>query len=184
MEWTVVRENGSENDQQVEEGTRRGNTDGDAGNNHVDGEQVVGETIAKEEETGLEHHGQAFHDEVEMPHLHSVHLALSISTAVDDRSAHLHLGITFEPLLTQHREERGEKGSGQTGVKYGSDADSVGTRTSPLKGGGSGTSCDMPTERGVGVVGYNLEKAVAQLRVIRLEIGLNSDNKSGCDGRE
>ena len=184
MEWTVVRENGSENDEQVEEGTRRGETDGDAGDNLVDGEEVVGEGIAKEEETGLEHHGQAFHDEVEMPGVHSVHLALSISAAVDDRSTHLRLRITFEPLFAQHRDKRGEKGSGQTGVKCGSDADSVGTRTSPWRGSDGRTSCDMPAKRGVGVVGYNLEEAVAQLCVIRLEIGLNGDDEGGRDGGE
>ena len=116
-----------------------------------------------------------------MPGVHSVHLALSISTAVNDRSTFLHLGIAVEPLFAQHRDERGEKGSGQTRVKRGLDTDNVWARTSPLREGGKGTSLGM---RGVGVVGYNLEDAVAQLCVIRLEIGLNSDDESGRDRRE
>ena len=116
-----------------------------------------------------------------MPGFQSVHLAPSISTAVNERSTHLRLGITFEPLFAQHREERSKKGGGQTGVKRGLDTDSVGTRTSPLREGGKGTSLDM---RGVGVVGYDLEETIAQLGVIRLEVGLNSDNESGCDRRE
>ena len=42
-------------DEQVEKGTERGETDGDAGDNLVDGEEVVGEGITEEKETGLEH---------------------------------------------------------------------------------------------------------------------------------
>ena len=184
MEWTIVKDEGSENYEEVEEGTRRGETDGDAGDNLVDGEEVVGEGIAEEEYTGLEQQGQAFHDEVEVPGVHSIHLALSISTAVNDRSTRLRLGITFEPLFAHHRDERGKKGSGQTRVKRGLDTDSVGTRTRPWRRGGSGTSCGMPAKRGVGVVGYNLEETVVQLRVIRLEIGLKKDDESGRDGGE
>ena len=93
-----------------------------------------------------------------MPGVHSIHLALSIPTAVDDRSTLLHLRIAVEPLFTQHREERGEKGSGQTCVKDGLDTDNIGVRAGPLREGCNGTSFGM---RGVGVVGYNLEEAVA-----------------------
>ena len=57
LEWTGIGESGSGNDEQVEEDAKRGETDGDAGDNHVDGEEVVGEGIAEEEETGLEHEG-------------------------------------------------------------------------------------------------------------------------------
>ena len=181
LEWTVVREGCSGNDEEVEEKTERGETDCDAGDNLVYEEEVVGEGITKEEESTLEHEGQAFHNEVEVPGVHSVHLALSIPTAVNDRSTLLHLRIAVEPLFTQHRDERGEKGSGQTCVKDGLDTDDIGVRAAPLTEGCNGTSLGM---RGVGVVGYNLEEAVAQLRVIRLKIGLNCDDESGCDGGE
>ena len=180
LEWTVVGESGSGNDEEVEQETKRGETDGDPGGSLVYGEEVVGEGIAEEEESALEHQGQAFHNKVEVPGVHSVHLALSIPTTVDDRSALLHLRIAVEPLFAQHCEECGEKGSGQTSIKDGLDTDSVGTRTRPLRGNGSGTSWDMAKRD----VGDNLEEAVAQLGVIRLEIGLDSDDESGCDGGE
>ena len=93
-----------------------------------------------------------------MPGVHSIHLALSILTAINDRSTLLHLRIAVEPLFTQHCDERGEKGSGQTCVKDGLDTDNIGVRAAPLREGCNGTSFGM---RGVGVVGYNLEEAVA-----------------------
>ena len=61
------------------------------------------------------------------------------------------------------------------------DTDNIGVRAAPLREGCNGTSLGM---RGVGVVGYNLEEAVAQSGVIRLEVGLNGDDESGCDGGE
>ena len=57
LEWTVVRESCSENDEEVEEETERSETDGDAGDNLVYEEEVVGEGIAEEGESALEHQG-------------------------------------------------------------------------------------------------------------------------------
>ena len=115
-----------------------------------------------------------------MPGVHSVHLALSISTTVNDRSTFLHLRIAVEPLFAQHRDERGEKGSGQTRVKGGLDTDGVGIGAGPWRGNGSGTGWDIAKRD----VGHNLEEAIAQLCVVWLEIGLNSNDESGCDRRE
>ena len=112
-----------------------------------------------------------------MPGDHPVHLALPTPTAVNDRSTRLHLGITVEPLLAQGGDKCGEEGSGQTCIKDGLDFDNGGIRTSPLWESGSGTSWGMPKRD----VGNNLEEAVAQLCVIRLEIALNVDNENGCN---
>ena len=71
----------------------------------------------------MKHEGQKFHDEVEVPGGHSVHLALSIPTAIDNGSTHLNQGITVEPLLAQHCDEGGEEGGRQTRIKDGLDAD-------------------------------------------------------------
>ena len=57
LDWTIVGESGSGNDEEVEQQTKYGETNGDAGDNLVDGEEVVGEGVSKEEETGLEHQG-------------------------------------------------------------------------------------------------------------------------------
>ena len=56
LEWAVVGKGGGGNNEEVQKGTERGETDDDAGNDFVDGEEVVGKSIT-EEEGGLEHEG-------------------------------------------------------------------------------------------------------------------------------
>ena len=99
LEWTVVGESCGRNDDQVEEDTKRCETNGNAGYNLVDREEVVGEGASEEKESTLGYEGREFHDEVEVPGIHSIHLALSISTTVDERSTLLHLGKAVEPLF-------------------------------------------------------------------------------------
>ena len=57
LEWTVVRESCSGKDEEVEQETERGETGGDAGDNFVYEEEVVGEGITEEGENTLEHEG-------------------------------------------------------------------------------------------------------------------------------
>ena len=102
LEWAVVGEGGGGDDEQVEEDTERGKTNDDPCNDTVDSKEVVGEGITKKEESGLEHERQTFHDEIEAPCDHAVHLTLSEATAIDDRPAHLCLRVSVEPLLAQH----------------------------------------------------------------------------------
>jgi len=111
-----------------------------------------------------------------VPGDHSVHFALSMPTAIDNESAHLDLGITIEPLLAQHGDKRGEEGSSQTTVKDGLDADNNGTEARTFRKSGIGASWNSPKLD----AGDNLEKIVAHLLVIRLEVLLNVDNESGC----
>jgi len=56
LKWAVVGKCGGGNDEEMEKETERGETDGDAGENFVDGEEVVGKSIT-EEESGLKHEG-------------------------------------------------------------------------------------------------------------------------------
>ena len=180
LEGAVVGECSSGNNEQIKEDTKCGETDGDAGDNLVDGEEVVGESISEEEESGLEHEGQTFHDQGEAPDDHSVHLALSMPTAINCGSAHLRLSITVKPLFTQHGEEGGEEGSGQTRVKDGLDVYGGGVGAGPLRKSGGGISIDKP-ERDVE---HNPGDGVVQLLIIRLEVLLDVDDKGGSDRRE
>jgi len=55
LERMIVEECGSRNNKQVKEDTKCCETNNNTGNYSVDGEEVVGEGIAKEEESNLEH---------------------------------------------------------------------------------------------------------------------------------
>ena len=55
LEWTVVGESGSGENEQVEEETEGGKTDSDCSDNFVYGEEVAGEGITEKEKCGLEH---------------------------------------------------------------------------------------------------------------------------------
>ena len=133
LEWTVVGESGSGGDEQVEEDTERCKTDYDPGDDTFDSEEVVGEGITEKEESGLEHERQTFHDEVEVPCDHSIHLTLPMAATIDDRPAHLCLRVTVEPLLAQHGNERGEERSGQTRIEDSLDVYYGGVGTRPLR---------------------------------------------------
>ena len=128
----------------------------------------------------MEHERQTFHDKVKMPGDHSTHLALSMPTAINNRSAHLHLGITVEPLLAQHGEECGKEGSGQTRVKDGLDMDNGGIKIWDLRESGSVTSWGIPERN----IGDDCEEGVAHLYIVRVEVALDVDNESRCDRRE
>jgi len=101
-----------------------------------------------------------------MPGDNSVHFALSRPTAIDNKSTHLNLGITIKPLIAQHGDKRGEEGSSQTAVKDGLDADDNGIRARPFRKSGIGASWNGPKLDD----GDNLEKIVAHLLVIQLEV--------------
>ena len=99
LEWAVVGEGRSGDDEQVEQDTERGKTDEDPSNDCIDGEEVIGEGIAEKEKSGLEHEREDFHDQAKMPCDHAIDLELSMAATIDRGSTYLHLGIIAEPLL-------------------------------------------------------------------------------------
>ena len=109
-----------------------------------------------------------------MPGDHPVYLALAVPTAIDDRPAQLVLGVTVEPLLSQHGDERREEGSCQTRVKDGLDVDDGGIGASPLRENVAEVSWGLSK----GNVGDDGKNGIAELRVIRLEGTLHIDNES------
>ena len=84
----------------------------------------------------MKHEWQTFHDEVEVPGVHSIHLALPMAAAIDNGSAHLDLSVTIESLPSPPGDECGEEGSGQAGVEGGLDVDDSGIGAGPLRDGG------------------------------------------------
>ena len=109
LEWTVVGKGSGRNYKEVEEKAECRETDDHAGNNLVGDVEVVGEGVAQEEESGLEHQGWTLHHKVELPGDHPVHLALPVSAAFDD-GFKLHRSIAVQPLLSHHGNEGGEEG--------------------------------------------------------------------------
>ena len=122
----------------------------------------------------MEDEGWTFHDEIEVPSNHSVHLALSMPATIDDGSTHLRLGVTVQPLLAQHGDERGEKGSSQTRVKDGLNVDNGRIWAIPHGEFGGVTSGGIPKRS----AGDDLEEGKAHLRVIGLKILLNVDDEN------
>jgi hypothetical protein len=115
------------------------------------------------------------HDEVKAPGYHSVHLALSMPTAIDDRSARLRLVMAVEPLPAQHNYEHSEEGGGKTRVKDGSGVDGSGTGDIPLGESGTGTGQDTTGRN----TGDNLEEGVCLFLEIWLELVLNVADEGG-----
>ena len=102
-----------------------------------------------------------------------------MSAAIDNRSAHINLRVTIEPLLAQHGDKRGEEGSSQTRIKDRLDVDdstTIEATPSSESGSGSGAGWNVPNRD----TGYDHE-VVAQLCVIRLKVALNVDDESGCN---
>jgi len=140
----------------------------------------VGEGIAEEEESGLAHDRQTLHNQVEAPGDHTIHLTLSVSTAINDGSTHVHPGISIEPLLAQHGDERRKEGGGQTRVEDGLDMDDGGIRAIPFGKSGIGTSWDVPKQD----AGDNFEEVVVHLLEIWFELFLDIEEESCCYGGE
>ena len=57
LKWAVIGKSSGGNNEEVEEETECSETDDDAGNNFVDGVEVIGKSITEEEESGLKHEG-------------------------------------------------------------------------------------------------------------------------------
>ena len=123
LEWAVVGCEGRNGDDGVKEETDTGETDDNCSDHLVDGEEVMREGVTEEEKSKLEQERQTLHDEVEAPGGHSVYFALAIPTASDKGSSYVDLGVSVEPLLAQHGDERGEDGGSQTREKDALDMD-------------------------------------------------------------
>ena len=127
----------------------------------------------------MEHQRQTLHDELEPPSSHPVCLALSIATAIDERSTHIDLEVTVEPLLAQHGDERCEEGSSQTRIEDGLDVGKLRVRACPWR-----ITAGLRRRVHAGGVGRHPKEIVAQLGVIGLKLGLDGDDEGGYDRGE
>ena len=98
-----------------------------------------------------------------MPGFHPVELAQPIPTAIGNRS--MALGITAEPLLAEHGDERSKEGDGQTREKDRLDVDDGGIGASPYRfvRGNAEVGCFLKSG-----IGDEHEDGVVQLGVIGL----------------
>ena len=117
---------------------------------------------------------------IEVPGDHPVHLAQSVPITINDRSTHLRVGVTVEPLFSQHGDERGKKSGTQTCIKDRFNVDNGRIGTSPL----GQNEMEVGWRVAEGDVGDNRKYNVARLGEIRLELALDVDNESGCYCRE
>ena len=77
-------------------------------NRCVDGHYISAQSAGKEKEGDLKHHRKAFNDEVERPSLQPVEFTLTVSATLDHRPSCMSR-VSIEPLLPQHRGERGQQ---------------------------------------------------------------------------
>ena len=105
---------------------------------------------------------------------------LSVSATIYDGPTYPGPGIAIDPLLSQHSNERGKEGSSQTREKDSLYTDDGGIRPNPLRQAGASGGWSIP-ERSIG---DDRKEGVAHLRVIWLELSLDSDDEDRRDHRE
>jgi len=117
---------------------------------------------------------------VEVPRNDSIEFALSVLAAFDSGPSHVGRRVPIHPLLSEHREEGGEEGSGETCEEDSLDVNDGVRRAGPLWKGGRFVS-----EGGViDLVDKNAEESGGLVIRVRLEVGVDLDDECGGDGRE
>jgi hypothetical protein len=140
----------------------------------VDVPQVPRKPITKQEEGDLEHDGESFHRDIEMPGCHPGHLPMSVSTSLYQRPAHLDLIVSVQPLLPKHREASGENRHRETGVHRTLDADVAPVREFPIEG----WRVDVLSKRGgVGVLNEDAEELCGRFAEIFFNVLLDVDDE-------
>ena len=180
LEWALVR--GRANDYNPEVECNSKDSEGDENSSHwgVDGRHVFAQSTREEEESGLEHDRETLDEEVEGPFLQPVALALTVSATLDHRPARMPQ-VPVEPLLAQHRDERGEQRDQETRVHEPSDGDDLGGGTSWDGWNGGGFARDSRLVEGEEDC---TEESCGLLVRIWLQPRVDVDDEGGTDGRE
>ena len=165
-------------DEKVEDDTKRSNAKDNGCDSDIDLPQIARESTTEEQQSDLKHQRQRLHHMVEVPRDDPVEFPLSILAAFDGGSSHVSRRISVQPLLAKHREEGGEKCSGETGVEQGLDLDYCVRRACPLLREGG----NIFSESGVvGLVDKNTKESNSLFTRIRLELRLDADDESRSD---
>lgn len=112
---------------------------------------------------------------VEIPGGDAVELLLTILATFDDGPSHVGRFVSIQPLLAEHREERGEERNGEAGIQHGLDLDDH------VWGAGPHRDCrSIATERGIVHVVYeDTKESDGLVAWVWLELGLCLDDEGG-----
>ena len=138
------------------------------------------ESTGEKEEGDLEHHRETLDEEVQWPFLQPIAFALTISASLDHRPARI-LQVSIQPLLAQHRDERGEHRDYETRIHETGHGDDLAWWIFLDKWDGRGLTRDgglIESEEDCTEEGGRL------LVRIGLEVGMDVDDEGGADGRE
>ena len=141
---------------------------------------MLAQSTSEEEERNLEHDWETLDEEVEGPLLQSIALPLTVSAAFDRRPASIP-EVPVEPLLSQHRDERGKKRNQETPVHQSSDGDDLAGRG--LLGGWDGGGF-VRDGRLIEGEENRAEEGCGLLVRIGLETRVDVNHEGGTDGRE
>ena len=178
--WAALRSRASNDNGNVEDDAGRGDPEGNGCDGDIDPPQIARERTTKKQQSGLQHQRQRLHHRVEVPRNDPIEFALSILATFDGSPPHVGRLIPVQPLLAEHRQEGGEKRSGETRVQDGLDLNYHMGRASPLWEGrrvvSEGSVVDLVDE--------DAEEGGSLVTRVGLELGLDVEDECGGDSGE
>ena len=122
----------------------------------------------------MEHDGEGFHRDIEMPCCHPGHLPMSVPTPLYWRPTHIDLIVSVQPLLPEHSEASSENRHRETGIHRALNANVAVVRELPIKG----WRIDVFSKGGsVSVLNEDPEELRGRLGEILLNILLHVDDE-------
>ena len=122
----LVLSRGRRDNTSVEEESERRNDDDDRRNGLIFHRYL--ERTTEKQGHDLEHDGEGFHLDVEMPCHHPGHLPMSMPTSLYQRPAHINSIVPVEPPIPEHDEASGENRHRKTSMHRALNADASGIR--------------------------------------------------------
>jgi hypothetical protein len=107
--WAAHRSCPRDDDENVEDGPERSDTEDDTCDGHINPPKVERQRATEQQERDLQHHWQGLHHVVEVPGDDAIQLPLPILAAFYASPPHVRRCISVQPLLAKHREESGEE---------------------------------------------------------------------------
>jgi hypothetical protein len=107
--WAALRSCPCDNDESVEDGPERSDTNDDTCYSYVNLPKVARQRATEQQERKLQHQWQGLHHVVKVPGDDAIQLPLAIPATFYAGPPHVGRRVSIQPLLAEHRQESGEK---------------------------------------------------------------------------